>query len=162
RDVGTVAGLQFTRQDLYACITASKSVHPQIGCCEKWINPLQLNEIGTYTTPSCIAFDDDGDVTVGRVAKTSTAVDPLYTVYDIKRLIGRRFDDPLLQTDIKLWPFKVIGEDNVPKLVLRGKSYHPEQVSAKVLAHMKKIAEDYLRHAVTRAVITVPAYFNDG
>ncbi|CAG7832433.1 unnamed protein product [Allacma fusca] len=120
------------------------------------------NELGQKTTPSYVAFSDSNETTIGEVAKSQANIRPESTIYDVKRLIGRSFDDPIVQQDIQLWPFQVISYHNTPKVKVNNKSYYPEQISAKVLSYLKKQAEGYLGKPVTDAVITVPAYFNDG
>ena len=126
-------------------------------------NPRVIeNAEGTRTTPSIIAYADDGETLVGQPAKRQAVTNPENTLFAIKRLIGRRFEDEEVQRDIKLMPFKIVKADNGDAWVeAKGKKMAPPQVSAEVLKKMKKTAEDYLGEAVTEAVITVPAYFND-
>jgi molecular chaperone DnaK len=120
------------------------------------------NSEGERTTPSIVAYTDDGQTVVGRPAKRQAITNPANTLYAIKRLIGRRFDDPIVQKDVGMVPYKIVKADNGDAWVeARGKKYAPPQISAEVLAKMKKTAEDYLGEKVTEAVITVPAYFND-
>ncbi|XP_011506233.1 PREDICTED: heat shock protein 68-like [Ceratosolen solmsi marchali] len=122
------------------------------------------NDQGNRTTPSYVAFTDTERL-IGDAAKNQVAMNPSNTVFDAKRLIGRRYDDQKLQSDIKHWPFKVISESQKPKIEVefRGdiKRFNPEEVSSMVLIKMKEIAEAYLGQKVKDAVITVPAYFND-
>jgi heat shock protein 1/8 len=123
------------------------------------------NDQGYRTTPSYVAFTETEQL-VGEAAKSQTALNPQNTIFDAKRLIGRTFSDPTIQKDMKTWPFKVIaGKDNRPKVVVNYKSeqkeYFAEEISGMVLSYLKKIAEVYLGGPVTKAVITVPAYFND-
>jgi len=120
------------------------------------------NSEGARTTPSVIAYQEDGEILVGAPAKRQAVTNPKNTLYAIKRLIGRKFDEKEVQKDIKLMPFQIIKADNGDAWVeVRGKKQAPPQISAEVLRKMKKTAEDYLGEEVTEAVITVPAYFND-
>lgn len=119
------------------------------------------NSEGDRTTPSIIAFTED-EVLVGQTAKRQAVTNPENTLYAIKRLIGRRFQEDAVQKDIKLVPYKIVKADNGDAWVdVRGKKMAPPEISARVLMKMKKTAEDYLGEPVTEAVITVPAYFND-
>src|SRR6202007_2041251 len=120
------------------------------------------NSEGARTTPSIIAYQDDGEVLVGASAKRQAVTNPKNTLYAVKRLIGRKFTEKEVQKDIDLMPYKIVAADNGDAWVEeRGKKLAPPQVSAEVLRKMKKTAEDYLGEEVTEAVITVPAYFND-
>jgi molecular chaperone DnaK len=120
------------------------------------------NSEGARTTPSVVAYADDGEVLVGAPAKRQAVTNAKNTIYAIKRLIGRRFEEKETQKDIGLMPYKIVKADNSDAWVeVRGKKMAPQQVSAEVLRKMKKTAEDYLGEEVTEAVITVPAYFND-
>jgi molecular chaperone DnaK len=120
------------------------------------------NAEGDRTTPSIIAYTEDGETLVGQPAKRQSVTNPKNTLYAIKRLIGRRFEDEEVQRDIKIMPFGIVKADNGDAWVTtRDKNVAPPQVSAEVLKKMKKTAEDFLGEAVTEAVITVPAYFND-
>ncbi len=120
------------------------------------------NSEGDRTTPSIIAFNEDGEVLVGQPAKRQAVTNPQNTLFAIKRLIGRRFKDDVVQRDIKMVPYKIVGADNGDAWVeAHGKKMAPPEVSARVLQKMKKTAEDYLGEEVSEAVITVPAYFND-
>jgi len=120
------------------------------------------NAEGDRTTPSIVAFTDDGEVLVGQPAKRQAVTNPNDTLFAIKRLIGRRFKDDVVQKDIKMVPYKIVEADNGDAWVeVKGDKKAPPQISAEVLKKMKKTAEDYLGEAVTEAVITVPAYFND-
>jgi len=120
------------------------------------------NAEGDRTTPSIVAFVDDGEVLVGQPAKRQAVTNPSDTLFAIKRLIGRRFKDDVVQKDIKMVPYKIVAADNGDAWVeAKGDAKAPPQISAEVLKKMKKTAEDYLGEAVTEAVITVPAYFND-
>ena len=120
------------------------------------------NSEGQRTTPSIVAFTKDNEVLVGLAAKRQAVTNPSDTLYAIKRLIGRNFDDAVVQKDIKMVPYKIVKADNGDAWVcVRNENKAPPQISAEVLRKMKKSAEDYLGRAVTEAVITVPAYFND-
>ena len=120
------------------------------------------NSEGSRTTPSVVAYTDDGEILVGAPAKRQAVTNPKNTLFAVKRLIGRRFDEPVVQKDIGLVPYKIVRADNGDAWVeVRGKKLAPPQISAEVLKKMKKTAEDYLGEPVTEAVITVPAYFND-
>ncbi|NBS12918.1 MAG: molecular chaperone DnaK, partial [Gammaproteobacteria bacterium] len=119
------------------------------------------NAEGDRTTPSIIAYTDD-EILVGQPAKRQSVTNPDNTLFAVKRLIGRKFKDDVVQKDITMVPYKIVGADNGDAWVeARGKKLAPPQVSAEVLKKMKKTAEDYLGEPVTEAVITVPAYFND-
>jgi len=120
------------------------------------------NSEGARTTPSVVAYQDDGEILVGAPAKRQAVTNAKNTLYAIKRLIGRRFEEKEVQKDIALMPYKIVRADNGDAWVeVRGKKIGPQQVSAEILRKMKKTAEDYLGEEVTEAVITVPAYFND-
>lgn len=120
------------------------------------------NSEGTRTTPSIVAYTEDNEVLVGASAKRQAITNPRNTLFAVKRLIGRRFDEDMVQKDIKMVPYSIIKADNNDAWVeVRGKKIAPPEVSAQVLMKMKKTAEDYLGEPVTEAVITVPAYFND-
>ena len=120
------------------------------------------NSEGARTTPSIVAYQEDGEILVGASAKRQAVTNPKNTLYAIKRLIGRRFEEKEVQKDIKLMPYKIVKAPNGDAWVeVRGKQIAPPQVSAEILRKMKKTAEDYLGEPVTEAVITVPAYFND-
>ena len=120
------------------------------------------NDQGERTTPSYVAFTDSEKL-IGLPAKQQAAMNPKNTIYDAKRLIGRKFSDPIVQSDIKHYSFKVVADsDDKPIIELEnGTTYYPEQITAMLIADMKRIAENYLGEKVTKAVITVPAYFND-
>jgi molecular chaperone DnaK len=120
------------------------------------------NSEGKNTTPSIVAFTDDGERLVGQPAKRQAVTNPEKTFFAVKRLIGRRYDDPMVEKDKKLVPYKIIRASNGDAwLEADGKSYSPSQISAFILQKMKETAESYLGQKVTQAVITVPAYFND-
>ena len=120
------------------------------------------NAEGARTTPSMVAFTDSGERLVGQAAKRQAVTNPNNTLYAVKRLIGRRFDDPVVNKDIALVPYKITrGDDGAAWVEVDGKKYPPQQISADILIKMKETAEAYLGEKVTQAVITVPAYFND-
>ncbi|RVE62499.1 hypothetical protein OJAV_G00157810 [Oryzias javanicus] len=122
------------------------------------------NDQGNRTTPSYVAFTDTERL-IGDAAKNQVAMNPSNTVFDAKRLIGRKFDDAVVQSDMKHWPFKVVNDSSKPKMEVEYKgeikTFFPEEISSMVLTKMKEISEAYLGKPVTNAVITVPAYFND-
>jgi molecular chaperone DnaK len=120
------------------------------------------NSEGDRTTPSIIGYAEDGEILVGQAAKRQSVTNPQNTLFAVKRLIGRQFDDDVVQRDIKMVPYKIVKADNGDAWVeVKGQKMAPPQTSAQVLGKMKKTAEDYLGEEVTEAVITVPAYFND-
>src|SRR6267378_8371923 len=120
------------------------------------------NSEGARTTPSIVAYTEDGEILVGAPAKRQAVTNAKNTIYAVKRLVGRKYDDPEVQKAIKLSPYKIVRADNGDAWVeVRGKKIGPQQVSAEILRKMKKTAEDYLGEEVKEAVITVPAYFND-
>ncbi|MDE2389496.1 MAG: molecular chaperone DnaK, partial [Betaproteobacteria bacterium] len=120
------------------------------------------NSEGARTTPSIVAYTEDNEILVGASAKRQAITNPKNTLFAVKRLIGRRFDEDMVQRDIKMVPYSIVRADNNDAWVeVRGKKIAPPEVSAQVLMKMKKTAEDYLGETVTEAVITVPAYFND-
>jgi heat shock protein 1/8 len=138
-------------------------------CVGVWLNgkvEIIANDMGERTTPSYVAFTETERL-VGDAAKNQVTRNPTNTVFDAKRLIGRKFNDPVVQEDIKLWPFKVEKEDNGDRPLInvqfmgQTKKFYAEEISAMVLQKMKKIAEDYLGKEVKDAIVTVPAYFND-
>jgi len=121
------------------------------------------NSEGSRTTPSMVGFTEGGEQLVGQIAKRQAITNPEATVFAVKRLIGRKFDSPEVKKSIAVSAFKIIAADNGDAWVeLRGKKYSPSEISAMVLGKMKQTAEDYLGEQVTEAVVTVPAYFNDG
>jgi molecular chaperone DnaK len=120
------------------------------------------NAEGTRTTPSIVAYTEDGEILVGASAKRQAVTNPKNTLFAVKRLIGRRFNEEMVQKDIEMVPYSIIKADNNDAWVeVRGQKIAPPEISAQVLMKMKKTAEDYLGEPVTEAVITVPAYFND-
>ncbi|KAK6911092.1 Heat shock protein 70 family [Dillenia turbinata] len=155
-----------------AAKTQGKAIGIDLGttysCVGVWQNDrveIIANDQGNRTTPSYVAFTDTERL-IGDAAKNQVAMNPQNTVFDAKRLIGRRFSDPSVQKDMKLWPFKVIpGPGDKPMIVVHykgeEKQFSPEEISSMVLTKMKEIAESYLGQTVKNAVITVPAYFND-
>ncbi|MGH8324080.1 MAG: Hsp70 family protein, partial [Steroidobacteraceae bacterium] len=120
------------------------------------------NSEGDRTTPSIVAFSKDNEVLVGQPAKRQAVTNPQNTLFAIKRLIGRKLEDDVVQRDVKMVPYRIVKADNGDAWVdVQGKKMAPQEISARVLMKMKKTAEDYLGEPVTEAVITVPAYFND-
>ena len=136
-------------------------------CVGVWQNDrveIITNDQGNRTTPSYVAFNDNERL-IGDSAKNQASMNPTNTIYDAKRLIGRKYNESSVQEDIKLWPFKVLDDNGKPKLEVKymneTKSFHPEEISAMILSKLKESAEAYLNTTVTDAVVTVPAYFND-
>jgi molecular chaperone DnaK len=120
------------------------------------------NAEGARTTPSMVAFAKNGERLVGQAAKRQAVTNPNNTLYAVKRLIGRRFEDPMVKKDMGLVPYHIVRADNGDAWVeVDGQKYAPQQISANILTKMKETAEAYLGEKVTQAVITVPAYFND-
>ncbi|KAL0013494.1 hypothetical protein SO802_000563 [Lithocarpus litseifolius] len=152
--------------------TSGKAIGIDLGttysCVGVWLNDrveIIPNDQGNRTTPSYVAFTDTERL-IGDAAKNQVAMNPQNTVFDAKRLIGRRFSDPTVQSDMKLWPFKVIpGSGDKPMIVVRykgeEKQFSPEEISSMVLTKMRETAEAFLGQPIKNAVITVPAYFND-
>ncbi|KAK3029714.1 hypothetical protein RJ639_039123 [Escallonia herrerae] len=137
-------------------------------CVGVWLHnrvEIIVNDQGNRTTPSCVAFTDTEHL-IGDAAKNQDAMNPINTVFDVKRLIGRRFGDTSVQSDMKLWPFKVIrGADEKPMIAIKYKGKEkqlaPEEVSSMVLVKMRGIAETFLGSNIKNALVTVPAYFTD-
>ena len=120
------------------------------------------NAEGARTTPSVVAFTEDGEKLVGQPAKRQAVTNPENTIFAVKRLIGRNFEDPTVKKDIAAAPFKIVNSEKGDAWIeSRGEKYSPSQISAFILQKMKETAEKYLGQEVTKAVITVPAYFND-
>ena len=118
------------------------------------------NAEGDRTTPSIVAFTQDGEILVGQSAKRQAVTNPTNTLFAVKRLIGRKFTDDVVQKDISMVPYSIVQADNGDAWVeVKGERRAPPQISAEVLKKMKKTAEDYLGEKVTEAVITVPAYY---
>jgi len=121
------------------------------------------NSEGSRTTPSMVGFTEAGERLVGQIAKRQAITNPEATVFAVKRLIGRKFDSDEVRKSIGVSAFRIIASENGDAWVeLRGKRHSPAEISAMILAKMKQTAEDYLGESVSEAVITVPAYFNDG
>ena len=137
-------------------------------CVGIWQNErveIIANDQGNRTTPSYVGFTETERL-IGDAAKNQTAKNPINTVFDAKRLIGRKFSDPIVQKDMKLWPFKVeSGPDEKPLIVVKFKNevkkFHPEEISSMVLIKMRETAEAFVGESIKNAVITVPAYFSD-
>jgi len=120
------------------------------------------NAEGARTTPSVVAFTEDGEKLVGQPAKRQAVTNPENTIFAVKRLIGRGFEDPTVKKDIAAAPFKIVNSEKGDAWIeAKGEKYSPSQISAFILQKMKETAEKYLGQEVTKAVITVPAYFND-
>ncbi len=148
--MGTIIGIDLGTTN--SCVAVMEGDKPRV---------IENSE-GDRTTPSIVAFSDDGEVIVGQPAKRQAVTNPQNTLYAVKRLIGRRFDEDAVQKDIELVPYKIIKADNGDAWVeAAGKGMAPPEVAARVLQKMKSTAEEYLGETVTEAVITVPAYFND-
>ncbi|XP_041368976.1 endoplasmic reticulum chaperone BiP-like [Gigantopelta aegis] len=151
--MGTVIGIDLGTT--YSCVGVFKKGHVEI----------IANEQGNRITPSYVAFTQDGARLIGDAAKNQLTTNPENTIFDIKRLIGRTWDDKAVQKDLQYYPFKVVNVNNKPhvkvKVGSKTQTFSPEEISAMILGKMKEIAEGYLGQNVTHAVVTVPAYFND-
>ena len=135
-----------------SCVSIMEGTQPKV---------LENSE-GARTTPSVIAFTDEEEKLVGQPAKRQAVTNPENTIFAVKRLIGRKFEDPSVKKDIETAPFKITPSDSGDAWIeAKGKKYSPSQISAFVLQKMKETAEKYLGQEVSKAVITVPAYFND-
>lgn len=149
-------------------VVAGYDIGTTYSCAGIWKNnrvEIIANDQGNRTTPSYVAFTDTERL-IGDAAKNQAAMNPKNTIYDAKRLIGRKFSDPLVQADIKLWPFQVIDDGNDrPQIVVEykceEKKFYPEEISAMVIGYMNEITETYVGEKIKDIVITVPAYFND-
>lgn len=153
-DVGTVVGIDLGTT--YSCVGVFKNGRVEI----------IANDQGNRITPSYVAFTPEGERLIGDAAKNQLTSNPENTVFDAKRLIGRTWNDPSVQQDIKYLPFKVVEKKAKPHIQVdvgggQTKTFAPEEISAMVLTKMKETAEAYLGKKVTHAVVTVPAYFND-
>jgi len=146
--LGTVIGIDLGTT--YSCVGVYKNGRVEI----------IANDQGNRITPSYVSFAD-GERLVGDAAKNQATVNPEQTIYDAKRLIGRKFEDATVQKDIKLFPFKIINKEGKPVMSVNGKLYQAEEISAMILVKMKETAEAFLGKAIKNAVVTVPAYFND-
>ena len=135
-----------------------------VGIFKNGVVEIIPNEQGSRITPSVVGFNDEERL-VGEAAKNQATIFPERTIYDVKRLIGRKFTDSTVQHDAQYLPYKIVNKDGKPYIqtMVKGstKEFSPEEISAMVLVKMKQIAENYLGTEVTNAVVTVPAYFND-
>lgn len=150
-------------------LAAGFDIGTTTSCAAIWINDrveiVPDSQTGSRIIPSYVSFTDE-DKLVGDAAKNQSTQNPKNTVYDAKRLIGRKFDDPHIQEDIKLWSFNVVGDSNNKPLIKvnfknEEQQFHPEQISAMVIQRLKETTESYIGHPLKKVVITVPAYFND-
>ena len=153
-DVGTVIGIDLGTT--YSCVGVFKGGRVEI----------IANDQGNRITPSYVAFTAEGERLIGDAAKNQLTTNPTNTIFDAKRLIGRMWKDPAVQSDKKFFPFTVVDHKDKPSIKVqtgpeKTQTFTPEEISAMVLSKMKKTAEEYLGKDVTHAVVTVPAYFND-
>jgi molecular chaperone DnaK (HSP70) len=150
---GTVPAIGIDLGTCYSCV----------GIFQRGKVEIIANDMGIRKIPNYVAFTEEGRL-VGEAAKDQLQSNPSNTLFDFMRLIGRKFEDELVQSDMKSWPFHVISDGGKPKLQVevRGNqmSFFPEEISAMILAHLKETAEAYLGQTLTHAVVTVPAYFN--
>jgi len=165
---------QYKRQNL-TYMPVKQAIGIDLGttyCCVGVMNRGKVHIIahgsGMNTIPSCVSFNQKGEAMIGSDAKEESYENPANTIYDVKRMIGRKYSDQHIQNDMKLWPFKVVDVNDSLKIQLftnleekKRNTFYPEEVSAKILKKLKKDAEDFLGYEVKNAVITVPAYFND-
>ena len=151
--LGTVIGIDLGTT--YSCVGVFK--HGKV--------EIIANDQGNRITPSYVAWTEEGERMIGDAAKNQAAMNPENTVFDVKRLIGRKFNDKSVQADKKLVPYKIVSKDDKPyvsvKLDEKYRDFAPEEVSAMILTKMKEVAEGYLGSDIQHAVVTVPAYFND-
>ena len=149
--VGTVMGIDLGTT--YSCVGVFKNGRVEI----------IANDQGNRITPSYVAWDPAGERLIGDAAKNQATINPEQTVFDVKRLIGRKYNDKTVQSDMKLFPFAIVSKDSKPyiEVDVKGerKAFAPEEVSAMVLGKMRSIAETFLGETVENAVVTVPAYF---
>lgn len=152
----------FLHSDLYLKTLTS---YFSVGVFKNGRVEIIANDQGNRITPSYVAFTPEGERLIGDAAKNQLTTNPENTVFDVKRLMGREWSDPMVQQDIKHWPFTVINKSNKPhvQVLVNGenKQFAPEEISAMILGKMKEVAESYLGKEVKHAVVTVPAYFND-
>ena len=150
---------------MHGCTRCPGTTYSCVGVFKHGKVEIIANDQGNRITPSYVAWTDEGERLIGDSAKNQATINPENTVFDVKRLIGRKFSDKSVQADKKLVPYKIVSKDDKPyvEILLEGKArqFAPEEVSAMVLVKMKEIAEAYLGQTVHHAVVTVPAYFND-
>merc|ERR1712213_19661 len=168
---GATSNLKVTRTEKTITMAKKVAIGIDLGTTYSCVGVFQhgkveiiANDQGNRTTPSYVAFTDTERL-IGDAAKNQVAINPTNTIFDAKRLIGRKFEDSAVQSDMKHWPFTVVSSNGLPKLKVEykneEKTFTPEEISSMVLVKMKETAEAYLGSDVKEAVITVPAYFND-